>query len=625
MTRKFLAILLLAVVAFLAVDMASAILFTSPLTVDITENDQRILFTTPRDVVIGRCAEVRWDVSEAKGVWINGQGRELIGSETLCISESFSRPQIYVLLPDDSGRVYELFVASVLYSPDVALRYTVQIVLIGILAYAAFWLLGWTHLISQVFLPLSEFLSAGLRRLDAIPNRVFYIALIVIFVVYVGISLYQLRPMIPAQPFLSEDYLNDMTIGEAWQNAIRPLTLPLVYKLLSNNVERIAAFQWIVAVIGWGMLAGAVAIVLKSKLLKITGFCVILCLSLSRDIAFWNSMLLSESLSNALFVVLIALALLIGAAIQRKALSVPMQFVAGLIVLICAFFWSQTRDTNSYFLLGIAGLIVLVSVGGLIMQLGATRGVVPTEFNIRRGDSPSRPCFVLPFIVVIGFVAIYVQQNRHADAGLRWQYSLVNVMAHRILPYPDKTQFFVDRGMPNTPEVMAYAGQGNFAWSFDLDFPAFGDWIDQDAKRVYVEYLLSRPVESLTEPLIWWNRLLLYERDLLTDYMSTPVIPAWQKPITAVFYTETWGLLVLSAAGLVIFGASVLTRGWDWRYAIPIALLLLVYPIAFLNWHGDSHAVERHALHVALQWRLAMWFFILFAVDRAFRPFKRGS
>lgn len=81
---------------------------------------------------------MRWEVTGVKGVWINGQGRDLTGEENLCISEDFSRPQIYVLLPDDSGRVYELSVVSILYSPTIALRYTVEIVLIGVFAYTAF-------------------------------------------------------------------------------------------------------------------------------------------------------------------------------------------------------------------------------------------------------------------------------------------------------------------------------------------------------------------------------------------------------------------------------------------------------------------------------------------------------
>ncbi|MDX1992658.1 MAG: hypothetical protein SF029_09720 [bacterium] len=606
MTRRLLALLCAAAALFLLADLAAAILFTQPLSVDAQPNNSRIIFTAAQDVVIGRCVDVRWDVTDASAVWINGQGRDLTGSESVCINEDFSRPQIYVMLPDNSGHLHELHVRSALYEPDTAVRYALEIGLIGVLSIAALYLLNG-------FKPVSRFFHAALsplwllaRQIERIPTSVFYGTLIALFIVYIVVNA-DLASRIPAQAFMSEDYLNDQTIGEAWANAIRPLTLPLIYKLFNNDIDQIARVQWAIAVVGWGALAWALVAVLENRLAKLAGFAVVLLLSLTRDVAFWNSMLLSESLSNALFCLLLALSLIIGHRMrQPERFSLPAQLAAGFLLIVVAFFWSQTRDTNSYFLLGVAGLIVL---GPIILFIQRSRIASP----LFRLDWLG---FALPALVIVGFVAIFLQQDGHANTGFRWQYSFVNVLAHRVLPFPDRAQFFFDRGMPNTPEVLAYAGQTNFAWTFDLSFPAFGEWIDTDAKSVYARYLLSRPVQSITEPLDWWNRLLLFEHNLLAAYMDTPYEAAWQKPITALVYTETWGLLLLSLVGFGAVAFSLLYFGLDWRLLLPLTLLLLVYPLAFLNWHGDSHAVERHALHVALQWRLALWLFILVAFDQ---------
>lgn len=604
--RRLRLIILVFVQVVLVADFAAALIFTAPLEVDLTFEEDRLLFSAAQDIVVGRCVAVAWQVAAGEGVWINGQGRDLTGSEVVCINEDFSRPQIFALLPGGNAQLHELFVESALYSPNTALRFTLQGAALGLFFFVTVQLSG---LSSAAALPgaLRMILGAVPRQFERLlSDRVLYSLLIAGLILYAGVCLLHLQRVLPAQAFMSEDYLNNQTIGEAWENAIRPLTLPLIYKLLNNDLMQIARVQWGIAVIGWGSLALAVAGTLGRKLLKILGFSLILLLSLTRDIAFWNSMLLSEGLSNALFALLLGLALIIAQRwVSWSRFPAWQQGTAGIGLLVCAFFWSQTRDTNSYFLLGSAGLLAMFVAWRVIQARN------PLSERVLR--------VVLPLGIALGFVLIFVQQDAHANRGLRWQYSLVNVMAHRILPDPERTAFFVERGMPNTPEVMAYAGQTTFAWSFSLDFPAFGSWIDNDAKRVYAEYLLSRPIESMSEPLRWWNRLLLYEHNLLIAYMESPYIAPWQRPLTALIYTETWGLLLLSAAGLLVFTLRLIYVGWDWRQSLPLLLVMLAYPLMFLNWHGDSHAVERHALHVALQWRLAMWLLLLFAVDQTQR------
>jgi hypothetical protein len=183
-----------------------------------------------------------------------------------------------------------------------------------------------------------------------------------------------------------------------------------------------------------------------------------------------------------------------------------------------------------------------------------------------------------------------------------------------VLPYPDRTAFFTARGMPDNDRVRMY--ENSLAWLHGLDFSGFGDWIETDGKRVYMEFLLSQPWASATEPLENWPELWAFDDNIAEDWSGPERFPGWQEFLADAVYGEAWTLLALSAFGLLSLLLALVAGRVDERFVVPVMFLLLTYPAAFLNWHGDSFAIQRHALGLVIRWRLAMWLLLLFVADR---------
>jgi hypothetical protein len=72
------------------------------------------------------------------------------------------------------------------------------------------------------------------------------------------------------------------------------------------------------------------------------------------------------------------------------------------------------------------------------------------------------------------------------------------------------------------------------------------------------------------------------------------------------------GALIATLAGILPLALLRRTHpGW----LAPLALLLLLYPMMFLVWHGDAMEVGRHSVLNGVQFRLALWMLALFVID----------
>jgi hypothetical protein len=81
-------------------------------------------------------------------------------------------------------------------------------------------------------------------------------------------------------------------------------------------------------------------------------------------------------------------------------------------------------------------------------------------------------------------------------------------------------------------------------------------------------------------------------------------------------YPKEWALLCIWAAALAV-GLAVGLRLWTFNPAAVIALLLIVlaYPHAVLQWHGDPNEIGRHGLQAGMHLRLGIWLLLIFAAD----------
>jgi len=241
--------------------------------------------------------------------------------------------------------------------------------------------------------------------------------------------------------------------------------VPFFYKLAGNIPHSIALLQLSFSILCWGLLAIAVSRALQFYWLKPFAFLIILLFSLSDHIIMWDGAMLSDSISLSLMALFVAswLWLLENWNWQRAAL-----------MLMVAFLWAFSRDTNAWVVLMLAAL--LLTIGSLCR---------------------SRRCLSIVPVLVMFFIANELSLNY----SRRWVTPFFNVIGRRILPNAESTAFFAQFGMPVTPALMRLSGQ--LAWGQDWAFykdPAlqeFRHWTYDRGKSSYNNFLLAHPVMTI--------------------------------------------------------------------------------------------------------------------------------
>lgn len=404
---------------------------------------------------------------------------------------------------------------------------------------------------------------------------------------YIGMSLHLWQAMHVVAWGDTGDYIalsQGSALNKAFWTYLRPPMLALLFKLTDRNYERTAVMQiglWLAA---WLLLASAAVFLIRHKAIKPVGFGLVLLLSLSSPIFYWQKIMLTESLSNSLLVLNTAGWLLaIGWLRRRPDLHVRWQLLLALALLGMGAAWSFTRDSNAYLLLGVAAGCLL----GLLF---------------RRQQS------IFLAIVLVGALVIVYLQNASADAGGRWRGPLGNTFLLRVLPYPDRTDYFIERGLPMSDDLRRYATdpENNFP---PTDYIL---WL-YDAKAIYLRYLLSDPLAHMAEPIRDWGRIL--DGNVL-HYAHLEHPAHIQRWIDAALYSPSgFWLLAVGVISLSLALVLLLEKRADARWIAPLVLLGMVYPLAFITWHGDAQEIERHAITLSLQARLGLWLLLLFCLD----------
>ena len=193
-----------------------------------------------------------------------------------------------------------------------------------------------------------------------------------------GISDTRAYLRIANEPVLSLNFLADN----------RPPVYPALLKILRGDFYTTAVFQTVFSIFAWGLLALAVA-GLFPLILRPVAFGLILLVSLTRHVAGWDVVILTESLSLSLMALFLAAWFwLLGGWSWYKALALS----------LTAFLWVFTRDTNAWVLLMIAAAIVLA-----VLFYGASKKYV--------------------WVSAI-FVILFGLSTWNADIGNRWIYCI---------------------------------------------------------------------------------------------------------------------------------------------------------------------------------------------------------
>lgn len=420
---------------------------------------------------------------------------------------------------------------------------------------------------------------------------------IVIFIFYVFIRIFTTLPALNAPRELADTdvYVSvsqKQIIGENFLHVARPFAFPLLLQMTHQDFQAVALIQLGLTILAWGVLAWVISASFQQAGLRLFSFGILLAVSLVRHLAGWDFVMMTESLSLSFFVLFIACA--IWLLHEWKIYKV-------LILSVIAFIFAFTRDTNAYLLAMFAGILLLAVL---------FRWVRPQA------------------LIVAGiFLAIFLVNNLGADVSQRWTFPFINIVGKRVLPYAAMNQAFQSCGMPLTPELLDLAGL--YANGYDrafLDDPALEDfraWVAEDGKSCYMKWLVTNPMVSVSQALGEFNGLIYFED--VNKYFSRAYVDLLPSRLERLLYPVHGVAWLL--AGLTLFALiAIHKKAWNANslWAVYIMLCLTIFPHLFITWHGDSMAVDRHALSVGLQLALTFWLLIFLLLDRYMISQKRS-
>ncbi len=113
----------------------------------------------------------------------------------------------------------------------------------------------------------------------------------------------------------------------------------------------------------------------------------------------------------------------------------------------------------------------------------------------------------------------------------------------------------------------------------------------------------------------------------LAMWLFIPASWSWFKQLGVMFANGLIMLLVV--AWLALLGASVFGFIYDRQRPAWLAaavLLISMYPLMFLVWHGNPMEIPRYADQIAVQFRLAGWMILALGLDWiAFHNLKEAA
>jgi hypothetical protein len=376
-------------------------------------------------------------------------------------------------------------------------------------------------------------------------------------------------------------------------SAHRPPGYLLVLSALGENRQLVTWFQLFAGIAAWSWLAFATARSLRTRLARGAAFVAILVLGSSLDVVQWDRLIGTESLSISLGVAVVAAGLWWWGRWPVVGIAVTALLVVG---------WALVRDANAI-VVGVAGMVVLV-----VAAVRRTRA-----------------------LLVIGTVsvAVAIAASVSSNAGARWRQPTQNVITFRVLTSPERTDYFLRRGLPVSPvEARRIAGRctnpvGAFMCEKVSD-PAFYDWIEHRARPVYVRSWFAFPATTLWEPLAH-GRSIVGTRVPLAEIAGTGLHASHADAIGKLVFPRSPPVLVvwlaLLAIGLVVLGSQIARS----ILLVGGALVVLTYVHMWVVWTGDAVELERHGLGAAVQLQVGLWLLSLGLLDALLLRFSRAA
>lgn len=357
---------------------------------------------------------------------------------------------------------------------------------------------------------------------------------------------------------------------------LRLWTVPTVYTAIPSDRLRVG-FQVGAAVGCWAFAAAMTAGSMKNQWFGTAGLVLVCAFGLTSQVMQWDSIILSESLSISLLVLLYGCALWL---VRNRSAG------ATLGLLVVAALWAYTRHVNVLVLLPVA--LVAFAVG-----LSTRRRVVVMA--------------AAGLVVIAGVGAIAFTATSDIN-----HYNANGLLGDRILVDDTRTRFFVSHGMPQpTAAMMATAGRFSGNEEPFLSNSQLQEWIEREWNGTYVRYLLEYPVGAVVQPAVdlpdlWDPEVGFYNpTETIVGSAAAVLFVAGDRVFAAV-------LAALAVLAVVRFRR----REHQLLDVVAVGFMVGAACMGALVWHLAATELDRLMLPPALAFRLGLLLYVLSALDR---------
>lgn len=394
----------------------------------------------------------------------------------------------------------------------------------------------------------------------------------------------------------STDYLsagNHPLVSVAQWAGDRPPLVPVLLRFTGGKPGAdFVVLQAIVAAVAWAWLAVRAAWGMPTTSRRVVAVVAVVTFSLTTPVTLWDRSVLSESLGISLLVALLAAGLWL---LQRPG-AVP---VAVLTVLAAA--WALDRDTNS---------VALAAVGLALLGWWAVA-------RARRRDRSRARLLVVVACALLGVAAL---SQLSASVGQRQALPLADVFSVRVLPYPDRIDWFAAHGMPEADRFRREAAGLSHAKGrapmvvLPRDDPALASWwswLRRDGRGAFAEFVITHPTYLVTEPLARPERTFNNAGGDVLGYRASdmPEVPFVSR---ALWVSTATALLLALGIGVWWVGRG---RPRTPLFAVAVLCVGASGVLGFVSWHTGGMETARHVFLGSVGLRVGVLLGLLAVVE----------
>ena len=349
------------------------------------------------------------------------------------------------------------------------------------------------------------------------------------------------------------------------------------------GTEALVRNQTVISICCWVGCALLIVSSLDGWFAKALAAFLILSFGFVPQIADWDSILSSESLNFSLFALLVGL--LIKVLPNGKADNFGAWAAAAGLVIV-NFFWIFTRDTNAYFVLVEAVLLILAAI---------------IYWTRRSGQRVSS--------LICGFLlaGLFIFHQGTMRESERWMVPLLNNLVVNIFPYEERVEFFEENSMPVDEEILSLTGSAEY--NAITENEKLIHWVRRFGMQTYQRWLLSMPLWCVQQ--VYENLDGFFEENRQPFfYGSKEQRPHWAEKPGNLLHPLSAAVIVVDLLLIIFLGTKMVRSGSsaDIRFFWLLLILFLGGGLLMsLSYLGEVRSVWRHVLGGVTALRLTMW------------------